>query len=75
MISTGGGVHPVWRRDGKEIYYWQGDGLVAARIETGSGAPTVAGAETLFRAHYEVAINAMYDASPDGSRFVIVERR
>jgi len=29
----------------------------------------------LFRAAYEGALNTMYDVSPDGQRFVIVERR
>jgi dipeptidyl aminopeptidase/acylaminoacyl peptidase len=31
-VSSGGGVHPVWRGDGRELYYWRGDALVAVRL-------------------------------------------
>jgi Tol biopolymer transport system component len=36
-VSAGGGEHPVWGRDGRTLYYWQGDLLVAARVEPGVG--------------------------------------
>ena len=45
---------------------------------TGSALGTVPdlGAESvLFRAPYNVALNTMYDVSPDGQRFVIVQGR
>jgi hypothetical protein len=73
-ISSGGGVHPVWRRDGRELYYWRGGSLVAVRLGTAGGdAPPVRGEETvLFRAPYNAALNTMYDVSPDGERFVLV---
>jgi hypothetical protein len=29
MVSSGGGVHPVWRGDGRELYYWRDGALVA----------------------------------------------
>jgi Tol biopolymer transport system component len=36
-ISTSGGRHPHWRRDGRELFYRAGDGnLVAVPIETGT---------------------------------------
>jgi Tol biopolymer transport system component len=76
-ISQDGGVHPVWRGDGRELYYWRGDALVAVSLGAAQGqAPPTAGAESvLFSAPYEVAPNTMYDVSPDGERFVIVRRR
>jgi Tol biopolymer transport system component len=77
-ISMAGGMHPVWRGDGKELYYWRGDALVAAPLgpSTNGAPPAPAGAESvLFRAPYEAAPNTMYDVSPDGERFVVVRRR
>lgn len=74
LISAGGGIHPAWRGDGRELYYWQADQLIAARLAgTGAdGPPTVRDRTPLFRAPYFAADLAMYDASPDGARFVLV---
>jgi len=73
VVSNRGGMHPVWRRDGKELYYWQGDQLMAVRLEAGArDGPVVVGFPTpLFRAPYPGGVTAMYDVSPDGSRFII----
>jgi eukaryotic-like serine/threonine-protein kinase len=72
-ISSGGGAHPVWRGDGRELYYWRDGALIAVRLDApAGGTPSVRGAETvLFRAPYFVGVSTMYDASPDGKRFVI----
>ena len=34
-ISEGGGTEPVWARDGTEIYYRNGDTMMAAQVATG----------------------------------------
>jgi hypothetical protein len=64
----------VWRADGRELYYWNDDRLVAVPVDARSGdRPPVVGAPTiLFRAPYYGGPNTMYDVSPDGQRFVIV---
>jgi serine/threonine-protein kinase len=74
QVSWGSGVHPIWRGDGRELYYWKGNALVAVSVDATSGAAApVLGKETqLFRAKYLVGLNTMYDVSRDGSRFVIV---
>jgi serine/threonine-protein kinase len=73
LVSTGGGVNPIWAPDGRAIYYWKLDQLVAARVDAAPGeALTVRGQAPLFRAPYFENIHAMYDVSPDGSRFVLV---
>jgi serine/threonine-protein kinase len=76
-VSLGAGVHPVWRGDGRELYYWQNGALMAAQLESGWGdkPPSVVARTRLFAASYQEAINTMYDVSPDGQRFVIVGRR
>jgi hypothetical protein len=72
-VSGGGGVHPAWAGDGRELFYWEGDRLVAARLATAAGgaAPAVVSRTPLFRARYPDALIAMYDVSPDGQRFVL----
>ena len=73
LVSAQGGMHPVWRRDGRELYYWHREQLVAAQLEDrGAGAPLVVRGRTpLFHAPYPGGVLAMYDASADGARFVI----
>jgi Tol biopolymer transport system component len=77
LISQGGGTDPVWRGDGRELYYWRGDALIAVPIDgTRIDKPPVLGAErVLFHSAYEHALNTMYDVSPDGERIVIVRHR
>ena len=73
-ISSSGGMHPVWRRDGRELYYWNDGALIAAelRADDRGAPPTVVRRAALFRAPYHPGPNTMYDVSPDGTRFVIV---
>ena len=73
-ITTSGGAHPVWRGDGRELYYWKDDALLAVRIDAGAGneLPAIGAPVLLFRAPYYIGPNTMYDVSPDGERFVIV---
>jgi hypothetical protein len=77
MISQGGGADPVWRGDGRELYYWRGDALIAVPIDgSRGGRPPILGAErVLLHSAYAHSLNSMYDVSPDGSRFVIVQHR
>jgi hypothetical protein len=74
LVSTAGGTHAAWRGDGRELFYWQGDQLMAARLETGgAGEPLVVRERTpLFRVPYPGGVVAMYDVTSDGERFVIV---
>ena len=76
-ISSGGGLHPVWRGDGRELYYWNDGALRAVRLREARGGtpPEVTARIELFRMPYHDGQNTMYDASPDGERFVIVRRR
>jgi serine/threonine-protein kinase len=75
QISTEGGVEPVWARNGRELFYRNGDKMMAAAVET---KPTFAAAKPklLFEGHYEAGIFAFepnYDVSPDGQRFLMIK--
>jgi Tol biopolymer transport system component/predicted Ser/Thr protein kinase len=67
QISTDGGDWPVWRRDGKELFFRQGTQIMAAPIrltETSveSGKP---------QALFEVSADTRFQVSRDGQRFLI----
>jgi serine/threonine-protein kinase len=75
QISTEGGTESVWARNGRELFYRNGDKMMAAAVET---KPVFAAAKPrlLFEAPYEPALYtfpADYDVSPDGQRFLMVK--
>ena len=74
LVSATGGVNPVWRHDGRAIYYWKMDQLIVAQVEPGGAdSPLVVRNRTpLFRAPYVETYLGMYDVSPDGKRFAVV---
>ena len=75
-VSVRGGFHPVWARNGRELFFWRGDQLMAVAVTPGpANEPLRFGTPTpLFRAPYPKGTSlaaAMYDVAPDG-RFVVV---
>jgi dipeptidyl aminopeptidase/acylaminoacyl peptidase len=75
QVSAGGGLAPVWSRDGREIYYLAGEAILAVEVEAGesfrAGVP-----RRLFSGPYDLRIvpRRNYDVGPDG-RFVVVKRK
>ena len=74
QASSGGGVQPQWRRDGKELFYVSADHkLMAVPIKL--GATVEAGApQALFPlapVSSEFAIGSAYHPSRDGQRFLV----
>jgi eukaryotic-like serine/threonine-protein kinase len=83
-VSTEGGTDPVWRRDGKELYYRNGDQMVAVAVSGSSSAPFGKPA-ALWEARYLAGVgsscgmsgptSANYDVAADGERFLMIEDR
>jgi Tol biopolymer transport system component len=73
LISTDGGSQPVWRADGKELFYLAPDGtLMAVPIDTtGQFRPGVA--QALFRTAVPIFNNSrgQYAVTRDGKRFLM----
>ena len=79
-ISTNGGIEPVWRRDGRELFYREGNVLKSVKLTITThgtlerGIPT-----TVFEGRYDRAPyggrSANYDVSLDGQRFLMVRRK
>jgi hypothetical protein len=72
-VSTSGGWQPVWSRDGKELYFRQGDWMMVAPVQAAPFRIGVPRQLFLFeRALYGADPNVPdYDVGPDG-RFVAV---
>jgi Tol biopolymer transport system component len=75
QISVNGGMQPMWRRDGRELFYLSPQGhLMAVEVKTGSGAITTGVRRTLFRTNLNPSIQVgEYAVSPDGQRFLILD--
>jgi eukaryotic-like serine/threonine-protein kinase len=81
QISNDGGVDPVWRRSGGELYYRSGTRMMVVSVETSpefrASAPRV-----LWEGDYSRgsgascgmpgATSSNYDVTPDGQRFLMV---
>jgi len=73
QISTEGGTEPVWNPDGRELFYRQGDRMMAVDIVTqpafSAGRPKL-----LFQEPYLLSAGNLpaYDVSLDGQRFLMV---
>jgi eukaryotic-like serine/threonine-protein kinase len=65
QVSTDGGTSPRWARSGRELFYRNGDKMMAVDVDTGAtfrvGTPKM-----LFEK------SGAYDVSPDGQRFLMV---
>jgi Tol biopolymer transport system component len=68
VVTSGGGRTPLWRGDGKEIFYIGPDGMVTAmEVNTISGFKSGT-PKPLFKAPEGVTF---WDAAPDGARFLM----
>lgn len=70
QISIGGGVHPVWGRGGKEIYYLDpGHRLMAVSLDLSSNAASLEVRRPV--ALFTLPAASDYDFDPIGDRFLI----
>jgi serine/threonine protein kinase len=76
QISSGGGNTPLWRADGKELFYWTHDGyLVAISIKLEEEQITFGTPDKLFHrdvAHTQSSERTLYDVSAEGDCFYII---
>jgi len=71
-VSSDGGAGPAWSRDGRELFYRDGDDLIS--VEVLSTTPLKLGARRkLFDVSaYEPGYFHDFDVSPDGQRFLFI---
>jgi Tol biopolymer transport system component len=74
QASAGGGCQPLWRSDGKELFYLSLDGKLMATDVTGGAALQTLLPHVLFQTPVSVsAIYSQYTATADGKRFLFGE--
>jgi eukaryotic-like serine/threonine-protein kinase len=74
QISNAGGTQPVWRSDGKEIFYISLDGrMMAVGVESGADFFRPGPAKPLFQTRVSANNWSQYDVTPDGRRFLIAQ--
>jgi Tol biopolymer transport system component len=70
---VGPGEQPMWRRDGRELFFVDGSAMMAVKLAGGGEATALGPPTRLFDVQLgEVARNA-YAVTPDGTRFLTVE--
>jgi len=67
QVSSEGGMRPRWNRNGRELFFRNGNKLMAVEVE--SGAAFRAGAPHML---FE-KVSSDYDAAPDGRRFLMLK--
>ena len=76
QIWTGGGRDPEWRRDGKELYFVSGTKLMAVDVNTAGPQFEMGTPKPLFEMQFgggtAINPNALYRATADGQRFLVV---
>jgi len=74
LVSAHGGTGPAWSGDGTELFYQNGEAMMAVPVEAGTsfsaGTP-----ELLFEGSFKLGVygSISYDVSTDG-RFLMMER-
>ena len=71
QVSTNSGYWPMWRGDGKELFYLANDKYVTAAAVNGEGDSfVVSSTEKLFSINL-VSLTPSYDVASDGQSFVV----
>jgi Tol biopolymer transport system component len=75
QVSSGGGVQPRWRRDGRELFYLAPDGTIMSVEVAPEGEPSFRAPRRVFKTSLTSALPSMaqYDVSADGKRFLILD--
>jgi serine/threonine protein kinase/Tol biopolymer transport system component len=73
QVSFTGGQFPLWRKDGRELFYCTLDGaLMEAEITPGKDSFVVGSRKQMFdRRIYQNSLGATYDIFADGQRLII----
>ncbi len=75
-VSPDGGTEPLWSSSGRELFYRNGDKMMAVRVET-EAKLRVGTPEVLFEGRFAITHRPdtprNYDVSRDGQRFLMVQ--
>jgi serine/threonine-protein kinase len=73
QVSSSGGGHPVWARNGRELFYMSGRAMIAVPVQT-TPHFTVGNPTKLFEGPYFSSLPArVFDVSLDGRKFLMIK--
>jgi Tol biopolymer transport system component len=72
QVSNGGGTGPRWRDDGKELFYFDLNGVTAVAVDGAGSTFQVGSSKLLFRLPLRGIIGREYAPTRDGQRFIAV---
>ena len=75
QVSTEGGTAPLWNKNGRELFYRNGDKIMAVDVTAGSEI-ALSAPRLLFERRYAFGPTvtiANYDVKADGQRFLMVK--
>jgi serine/threonine-protein kinase len=78
-VSSGGGTEPVWARNGRELFYREGDRMMVVSVSDAGRAPLSLGPpQQLFEGSYirdpgNAAALPNYDVNEDGRAFLMIQ--
>jgi len=82
QVSNDGGTDPVWKRSGGELFYRNGERMMAVPVSTAS-AFTAGRPQELWKGHYSHGMSTScgqpglsssnYDVTADGKRFLMIK--
>jgi serine/threonine-protein kinase len=76
QVSTSGGTHPVWAKNGRELFYLASPGLMSMPIQPGAsfafGNPRVV-VKNAADTYWLSSVGRSYDVAPSGDRFLMLK--
>jgi serine/threonine-protein kinase len=74
QVSSSGGEHPLWSRNGRELFYRNGDTVMGVSVKT-DPAFSLETPQVLFKGTYRFVQDEdfSWDISPDGRRFLMIK--
>lgn len=73
QVSTTGGMEPIWRPDGRELFYLDLDGRLMAVPVSTQPAFDLGTAAALFQTGMRPSLLSHYAAARDGQKFLLLE--
>ena len=77
QVSNDGGTEPVWAKNGRELFFRNGDKMMGASISSKGDLLEAGKPHALFERKFATVNNpsgdAWYDVSPDGQRFLMLK--
>jgi Tol biopolymer transport system component len=73
QVSTAGGFNPIWRHDGKELFFYSpsDSSISSVSVESHGQELSLGKATALFQVHPFAPRIGVFDVTPDGQRFLV----